>query len=62
MAKVIEDRFGVTRCETCEAEILCNEFGDMPDVCPVCKESLDWSDLDSVCEQLISSADDIGDA
>ena len=47
MAKVLEDCFGVTRCETCAAKILCDEFGDMPDVCPVCKESLDWSDWDS---------------
>ena len=37
------DDFGITYCEKCKAEILCNEFGDMPDTCPNCKRELDYA-------------------
>lgn len=33
---------GIVRCGGCGAALLCNEFGDMPDVCPVCHEAVDW--------------------
>ena len=35
---------GLACCGECGAELLCNEFGDMPDVCPVCHEGIDWSE------------------
>lgn len=41
--KVYEDDFGICRCEGCDAELVCNENGDMPDNCPKCKAKLDWS-------------------
>lgn len=34
---------GMVRCGGCGTELLCNEFGDMPDVCPACHEGVDWS-------------------
>ena len=45
LAKVKMDNYGVTHCDKCGAEILCNEWGDMPDVCQHCKERLDYSDF-----------------
>lgn len=46
MAKVKMDDYGATHCEKCGAEIMCNECGDMPDVCPCCKEQLDYGDFE----------------
>lgn len=43
MNKVYEDSVGLTRCGGCHAELLCDECGDMPDVCPACGGLLDWS-------------------
>lgn len=40
---VYEDIHGVTRCGECDAEIVCNDTGDMPDICPACKRPLDYS-------------------
>lgn len=37
-----EDDFGVVHCGSCGAELLCNACGDMPDICPVCHEGVDW--------------------
>lgn len=37
------DDDGVVRCGVCGAELLCNECGDMPGVCPACHEGVDWS-------------------
>lgn len=37
------DAYGVTYCEKCGAELLCNECGDMPDACPRCGRLIDWS-------------------
>lgn len=38
-----EDDFGVIHCGSCGAPLLCDECGDMPDVCPACHEGVDWS-------------------
>lgn len=38
-----EDDYGIVHCGGCGAPILCNECGDMPDVCPACHEGVDWS-------------------
>lgn len=48
MAKVYEDNVGISRCDGCRAELLCDENGDMPDVCPGCGEQLDWSVYDNL--------------
>lgn len=40
------DDGGLFRCGCCGAEILCDAYGDMPDLCPVCHEGIDWSGLD----------------
>lgn len=37
------DGHGLLRCGCCGAEILCDAAGDMPDLCPVCREGVDWS-------------------
>lgn len=34
---------GMVCCGGCGAELLCNEFGGMPDVCPACHEGVDLS-------------------
>ena len=39
--------FGLTYCE-CGAEIICNEFGDMPNTCPDCGATLDYSHVDEM--------------
>lgn len=36
------DDVGITRCGDCDAELLCNETGDMPEVCPVCGRRLEY--------------------
>lgn len=36
------DDLGVARCGECGAELLCNETGDMPDVCPECGRRLEY--------------------
>ena len=36
------DDLGVARCGECGAELLCNETGDMPDVCPGCGRRLEY--------------------
>lgn len=45
MAKVKIDDYGMTYCEKCGAEILCDEYGNMPEICPLCGELLDWSEF-----------------
>ncbi|MGE4354210.1 MAG: hypothetical protein AB7D36_09020 [Oscillospiraceae bacterium] len=42
-SKVYEDDYGMSRCGYCNAELVCDECGDMPEVCPVCGKPLDWS-------------------
>ena len=42
IALVIEDEHGMTRCENCGAELVCNDCGDMPSVCPSCGAELDY--------------------
>lgn len=37
------DDYGVTYCEKCGAELLCNDCGDMPETCPRCGRAIDWS-------------------
>lgn len=41
-ARAALDDYGVTYCEKCGAELLCNECGDMPDTCPRCGRLIDW--------------------
>ena len=36
------DDLGGARCGECGAELLCNETGDMPDVCPECGRRLEY--------------------
>ena len=36
------DDLGVVHCGECGAELLCNETGDMPDVCPACGRRLEY--------------------
>lgn len=43
--RVRTDDFGITHCE-CGSEIICNVFGDMPEVCPICGATLDYSNID----------------
>lgn len=38
-----EDEHGVVHCGSCGADLLCNDCGDMPEVCPACHEGIDWS-------------------
>lgn len=42
-ARAALDDYGVTYCEKCGAELLCNECGDMPEICPRCGRVIDWS-------------------
>ena len=41
-ALVYTDDLGVARCGKCRMELLCNETGDMPDVCPECGRRLEY--------------------
>ncbi len=36
------DDLGVARCGKCGTELLCNETGDMPDMCPECGRRLEY--------------------
>ena len=36
------DDLGAARCGECGAELLCDEAGDMPDVCPACGRRLEY--------------------
>lgn len=40
------DDYGMTHCENCGAELLCNECGDMPDCCPQCGVAINWKDIE----------------
>jgi len=40
------DDYGMTHCENCGAELLCNECGDMPDCCPQCGATINWKDIE----------------
>lgn len=37
------DEDGEVKCGCCGEVLLCNEHGDMPDICPACHEGVDWS-------------------
>lgn len=45
MERVFIDEWGVSRC-ACGAELCCDEYGEMPDDCPVCGAELDYSHID----------------
>ena len=45
LARAMRDDYGVTYCEKCGAELLCNDGGDMPDTCQRCGSPIDWSDF-----------------
>lgn len=38
----MENEVGMICCGACGAELICDACGDMPDVCPVCHEGIDW--------------------
>lgn len=38
---------GLLVCEFCGTGIFCNEYGDMPDVCPGCGCELDYKDIET---------------
>lgn len=40
------DDEGLSRCENCGEVLECDEFGEMPDVCPVCCAVLDYDHID----------------
>ena len=42
LALAYTDDLGVARCGECGTELLCNETGDMPDVCPECGRRLEY--------------------
>lgn len=46
MAELIETPFGEILCGHCGYSIVCDENGDMPDVCPECGETLDWDGME----------------
>ena len=46
VSRVLLDDYGETHCEMCGRTLMCDEFGDMPDVCPHCKRKLDYSIFD----------------
>lgn len=41
-----EDDFGIVHCGSCGATLLCNQYGNMPGVCPACHEGIDWSEFE----------------
>lgn len=41
-ARVVLDDVGMTHCEGCGAEIVCNDCGDMPERCPACNVKLSY--------------------
>lgn len=41
-AKVSVTKFGVAVCNSCGAELVCDENGDMPETCPTCGRALDY--------------------
>lgn len=43
IAKMTDD--GITYCENCKEELLCDKYGDMPDYCPACGRKLDWTEF-----------------
>ena len=54
MAKVkielapVKEHDGITYCGSCNHELLCNEYGDMPVRCPGCGRFLDWRQWDQM--------------
>lgn len=36
VARVYEDKYGLCRCWKCDAKLLCDESGNMPESCPQC--------------------------
>ena len=42
IALAYTDDLGIVHCGECGAELLCNETGDMPDVCPECGRRLEY--------------------
>lgn len=46
-AMVIEDNDGISRCGACCCMLLADDNGDMPDICPACGATLDYSDYGS---------------
>lgn len=42
-SRVYEDQFGICHCGKCDADLVCNECGNMPDICLKCGIRLDWS-------------------
>ena len=43
IALAYTDDLGVVHCGECGAELLCNETGDTPDVCPACGRRLEYN-------------------
>lgn len=42
--KVSIDDAGISYC-SCGEELVCNQFGDMPNICPACRAWLDYSKI-----------------
>lgn len=38
------EQYGELFCAKCHSSIVCNEFGDMPEQCPVCGAKFNWSE------------------
>ena len=53
--KLIND-YGELRCPKCNTIIRCNDCGDMPDVCPMCGDVIDYTDYVRIDDDLVSDA------
>lgn len=45
-AAVQEDEHGIIHCSNCNTELVCNDCGSMPELCPSCGVALDWNSYD----------------
>ena len=43
----VTDNLGVVHCEHCGAELICDDCGDMPESCPKCRRTINWSTFDA---------------
>ena len=41
------DNLGVVHCNRCGAELICDDCGDMPESCPQCRRTINWSTFDA---------------
>lgn len=39
------DDYGISRCGCCDAELICNDCGDMPETCPGCGCNISYGQI-----------------